>query len=126
MTNTIYNETNNIKNNNNFCLDFLFLLNFFGNDQIPSSLEFGPELNFNCFLKLYYDTLGKNNLNIISSEKKNILDYNINFLNLCKILKEINKLSLFSKIIMLRYFKVPYLITSILTEKLEYKLNEIP
>ena len=124
--NTIYNETNNIKNNNNFCLDFLFLLNFFGNDQIPSSLEFGPELNFNCFLKLYYDTLGKNNLNIISSEKKNILDYNINFLNLCKILKEINKLSLFSKIIMLRYFKVPYLITSILTEKLEYKLNEIP
>lgn len=123
-----YHETNSAKENPdiNFTLDFLLLLNFFGNDFLPSSLEIGPEISFTNLIKTYYQVFGKKKSSIISPYiNNNILKYKINFENLKLWLLEISKTSSFTKIVLLRYFKVPYSITFILTEKLNLELNEI-
>jgi hypothetical protein len=125
----IYNEVNGIKVNkeNNFCLDFLFLLNFFGNDFLPSSLEIGPEISFHYLLKTYHKVFSNLSKGIINPnyDSKNKLYYKIDFDNLKKWLGEINKCSSFTKIILLRYYNLPYYITQILTDKLGLNLKEI-
>ena len=123
-----YSEVNNIKDKKiyNFCLDFLFLLNFFGNDFLPSSLEIGPEMSFNYLVKTYYQVFNKTNKCIINPEYDNKnLNHKINFNNLKDWLIEISKSSSFTKIFLLRHFKVPYNITYILSEKLGLNLTQI-
>ena len=121
-----YFETNNIidKKKNNFILDFLFILNFFGNDFLPSSLEIGPELSFNFLIKSHFLVFGNNN-KIINLENNDVLSYNIDFNKLKQWLLEISKNCSMTKILLLRYYKVPYNITYILTEKLNYNLKKI-
>ena len=121
-----YLETNNLsdKRKNNFILDFLFLLNFFGNDFLPSSLEIGPELSFNYLVKSHYNVL-KENKKVINCSSDKRLKYYINFDNFKIWIKDISKNSSLSKIILIRYYKVPYNITFILAEKLNLSLQEI-
>lgn len=123
-----YFETNLIKEkkSTDFTLDFLFILNFFGNDFLPSSLELGPEISFNYLIKTYYQVFGKKSDSIVNPEyNNNKLLYNLDFNNLKLWLEELSKLSSYTKIILLRYYKVPYNITFILTEKLGLSLPEI-
>ena len=123
---TYYIETNNIneKRKNNFILDFLFLLNFFGNDFLPSSLEIGPELSFNYLVKSHYNVL-RDNKKVINCSNDKRLKYYINFDNFKIWIKDITKNSSLSKIVLIRYYKVPYNITFILAEKLNLSLEEI-
>ena len=124
-----YNEINSIKDDrqNDFCLDFLLLLNFFGNDFLPSSLEIGPEISFNYLLKTYDKVFSQTKKGILSPSytKDNKLYYTINFEIFKNWLIEINKCSSLAKIILLRYYHLPYSITQILTDKLGYNLQEI-
>ncbi len=123
-----YHEINSSKDiqNNNFTLDFLLILNFFGNDFLPSSLEIGPEISFTNLIKTYYQVFNKKTSSIIIPQlNDNVLKYDINFENLKLWLSELLKTSSFTKIILLRYYKVPYNITFILTEKLNLELLEI-
>jgi hypothetical protein len=123
-----YFETNLIKEkkSTDFTLDFLFILNFFGNDFLPSSLELGPEISFNYLIKTYYQVFGKKSDSIVNPEyNNNKLLYNLDFNNLKLWLEELSKLSSYTKIILLRYYKVPYNITFILTDKLRLSLSEI-
>ena len=123
-----YVETNLIKEkkNTDFTLDFLFILNFFGNDFLPSSLELGPEISFNYLIKTYYQVFGKSGNSIVIPEYSNDkLLYNLDFNNLKLWLVEISKVSSYTKIVLLRYFKVPYNITFIITEKLGLNLEEV-
>tara|TARA_B100001093_G_C26853897_1_gene1026439 strand:+ start:404 stop:2599 length:2196 start_codon:yes stop_codon:yes gene_type:complete len=121
-----YIDNNNLsdKRKNNFVLDFLFLLNFFGNDFLPSSFEIGPELSFNGLIKSHFCAL-KDNKKVINFKTDSKLKYFIDFKNLKLWLDEISKNSSMTKIILLRYYKVPYNITFILTEKLNLSLEEI-
>ena len=125
--NNNYLEVNNIKDNkkNNFILDLMFILNFFGNDFLPSSLEIGPEVSFNVLIKTHYNAFINNNEGIIISKDFKNTNYKINFNNLKLWLIELNKNSSFTKIILLRQYKVPYNITYILTERLNLNLTEI-
>lgn len=122
-----YNELNYIKDvkKNNFILDFLFILNFFGNDFLPSSLEIGPEISFNFLIKTHYNVFGNDDKKVINRTNEKDLGYTIDFNNLKNWLREISKNSSFTKIILLRYYKVPYNITFLLTEKLLLNLSEI-
>jgi len=124
-----YNDVNGIKDDkeNGFCLDFLFLLNFFGNDFLPSSLEIGPEISFNYLLKTYDKVFSNSNKGILSPNysKNDKLYYTIDFDKFKGWLIEIDKCSSFTKIILLRYYHLPYMITQILTDKLGYNLVEI-
>ena len=107
-----------------FTLDFLFILNFFGNDFLPSSLELGPEISFNYLIKTYYQVFEKKSNSIVNPEYNNDkLLYNLDFNNLQLWLTELSKVSSYTKIILLRYYKVPYNITFILTEKLGLELR---
>ena len=126
--NNSYNDVNNLKDNinNNFCLDFLLLLNFFGNDFLPSSLEIGPEIGFNYLLKTYDKVFHNSSLKIINPIIKNDkLFYKINFYKLRDWLKEISKCCSLTKILLLRYYRVPFNITQILTDKMGLNLKEI-
>lgn len=123
-----YIETNFVreKRKSNFIIDFLFILNFFGNDFLPSSLEIGPEISFNYLIKTHFSVFGDKNEKVVKrfdTDKK--LNYTIDFNNLKKWLEEISKNSSFTKIILLRYYKVPYNITFLLTDKLNLNLSEI-
>ncbi len=124
--NSNYKECNNCSKEGNFCLDFMIILNFFGNDLLPSSFEIGPEFNLNTLMKIHYNSLGKLSKSLVNSTNENdnnlkILDFNS--LNL--FLREINKNSIFTKIVLLRFYKIPYNIVSIFTDKLNFNLIDV-
>ncbi len=125
--NSNYLETNNLKDQkkNFFFLDFLFILNFFGNDFLPSSLEIGPEISFNTLIKSHYNCFSNSSQGVINFKDIKSLSYSLNYKNLSIWLKELEKNSSFCKIILLREFKVPYNISYILTDKLGLNLSEI-
>ena len=103
-----YNKVNNIKTNNyKIIWDLCYLFYFFGNDHLPSSIEIGPELGLDFFLKTHYKAL--NNNNIINLKKTYI---NINLENLKLLLITINETNEINKtrIILYRYFKITHLI----------------
>ena len=67
-----------------------------------------------------------NNIEGVVIHKNNDrLTYSLNFKNLARWLKELEKNSSFSKIILLRQYKVPYNITYLLTDKLGLNLKDI-
>ena len=118
-----YNNINNTKTNNyKIIWDICLLFLFFGNDHLPSSIEIGPELGLEFFLKKHYIALGKNN--IINLNKTSIsLDLN----NLLLLLEKINetKKNNITKIILQRYFKMNNTLISILVDKLDLDFNQI-
>ena len=127
--NNNYKECNNVSNPGEFCLDFMIILNFFGNDLLPSSFEIGPELSLNTLMKAHYFSLGKEDKSLISnylSEDGDMKPFKkLDLLNLKNFLKEISKTSIFTKIILLRFYKIPYNIVSIFTDKLNFDLLDV-
>ena len=103
----------------------MFILNFFGNDFLPSSLEIGPEISFNTLIKSHYNCFSNSSQGVINFKDIKSLSYSLNYKNLSIWLKELEKNSSFCKIILLREYKVPYNISYILTDKLGLNLSEI-
>jgi len=118
-----YNKVNNIKTNNyKIIWDLCYLFYFFGNDHLPSSIEIGPELGLDFFLKTHYKAL--NNNNIINLKKTYI---NINLENLKLLLITINETNEINKtrIILYRYFKINSYLITIFIDKFKLCFNEI-
>jgi hypothetical protein len=115
----LYNSINNIKTiNYKIIWDLCLLFYFFGNDHLPQSVEIGPELGLEFFIKKHYQALNKNN--IINIKKLNI---SIDINNLKLILEKINetKEHNITRIILQRFFKVNINFVNLLVDKL--KLN---
>ena len=118
----LYNSVNNIKiNNYKIIWDICLLFLFFGNDHLPSSLEIGPELGMEYFLRKHYSALGKNN--IVNLNHTIILDHN----NLKLMLEKINeqKTNNITKIILQRFFKINTQLVNIFVDKLCLDFNKI-
>ena len=112
-----YNTINNTKNNNyKIIWDICLLFLFFGNDHLPSSIEVGPELGLDFFLKCHHNALDKNN--IISIKKSNI---SFDFNNFSLVLKEINKTKIYNitKIMLQRFFKINNNLITLFVDKLQ-------
>jgi hypothetical protein len=115
----LYNNINNIKTiNYKIIWDLCLLFYFFGNDHLPQSVEIGPELGLEFFIKKHYQALNKNN---IINIKKLYISIDIN--NLKLILEKINetKEQNITRIILQRFFKVNINFVNLLVDKL--KLN---
>ena len=95
----IYNTDDN---NYLIILDFLAICYFFGNDYLPQSYWFGPEISFEEILYI----LKKNNKDetIISYENENI---KINWKKFLNFFIELQKKNKISKVKLIRYFKTP-------------------
>ena len=129
--NNLYLTTNNIKlENTTFCYDLLFLFNLFGSDILPNSLEFGPEINFTIIMKTHYNSLfdintGKIKYIINITKENNIVKKSVDYNNLTILFKNLISKKTFSKIILLRHYKVPYSIVTILIDVLNLNLLEV-
>lgn len=119
----IYIEKNGNYFNNYIIYDLCLIFLFFGNDHLPSSFEIGPELSLEYYLKIH-STVFKNNNYIITLVDDKI---NFSFENFCIFLKEIYKRIELNKtkIIIGRYFKINYNITTFLIDKLELNFEKI-
>lgn len=119
----VYNNLNNIKTNNyKIIWDLCLIFFLFGNDHLPSSLEIGPELGLDFFIKKHYQALNKNN--IINLKKSHIT---IDLPNLKLYLEKINqtKTNNVTKIILQRFFKINNQVITLLTDKLEFNFDQI-
>ena len=119
----LYNNINNIKIiNYKIIWDLCLLFYFFGNDHLPSSIEIGPELGLEFFLKKHYQVLNKNN---IINIKKSFISIDIN--NLKLILEKINetKEQNTTRIILQRFFKVNIIFVNLLIDKFKLNYNSI-
>jgi hypothetical protein len=119
----LYNNLNNIKTNNyKIIWDLCLIFFLFGNDHLPSSLEIGPELGLDFFIKKHYQALNKNN--IVGLKKSNIV---INLVNLKQYLEKINETNNnnVTKIILQRFFKINGLIQTLLIDKLDLSFDKI-
>ena len=115
-----YNSINNIKTNNyKIIWDLCLIFYLFGNDHLPSSLEIGPELGLDFFLKKHYEAL--NNKNIVD------LNITINFNNLILYLKAFDETSVsnITKILLQRFFKINVHLVCIFTEKFKFDFEQI-
>jgi hypothetical protein len=124
----LYNTINNCKTNNikiiwDLCLIFIS----FGNDHLPSSIEIGPELGLEFFLKTHYQALNKNNIINIDNSENNISNISVNINNLYLYFSKINetKKQNVTKIILQRYFKINIQLINQLVYKLDLDFNEI-
>jgi hypothetical protein len=120
-----YNDLNKYNNNNKInykiILDILTLIYFFGNDNLPSSLEIACEINLEIMLQTHINVF-KNNGNIIKI-KNNIIKLDID--NLKKWLIEIKKNKTESIVILNKYFKLPYQLVSFLVKKLDCDIYNV-
>jgi hypothetical protein len=119
----MYNNTNNIKNNNyKIIWDLCFIFLFFGNDHLPSSIEVGPELGFEFYFKCHYNSLGKTNF---INNKKSYINIDLKQFNL--FLKEIFKTKdkNITKIILQRFFKINNSLISILIDRLNLDFDKL-
>lgn len=113
----LYNQYNNLDSDKNFKNDYLIvydlclLLFFFGNDHLPTTIQFGPELGIDFIFKL----LHKNKSHIVSLNNDKI---EVNFDILKNTIENINNniLSIMAKILIIRNFKLLPNITNILTD----------
>ena len=112
----LYNNVNNIKTNNfKIIWDLCLIFYLFGNDHLPSSIEIGPELGLEFFLKKHYQALGKSN---IVNIKKTYISLDMeNFKLLCEKINETNIQNI-TRIFLLRFFKLNNLFVSIIVDKL--------
>jgi hypothetical protein len=125
----LYNNLNNIKTNNyKIIWDLCIIFISFGNDHLPSSLEIGPELGLDFFLKTHYLALNNNN-NIITIDNSINIESNIviNLNNLSLYFSKINETRKqnITKIILQRYFKTNTHLINLLVYKLNLDFNEI-
>ncbi len=119
----VYNNTNNIKTNNyKIIWDLCLVFYLFGNDHLPSSVEIGPELGLDFYIKKHYQSVGKNN---IVNLKKSYISIDLNNLALFfdKII-ETNETNT-TKIILQRFFKINSQLISFFVDKLYYNFDQI-
>ena len=118
-----YNTINNIKTNNyKIIWDLCLLFYFFGNDHLPSSTEFGPELGIDFLYTTHYKAL--NNNNIINLKNSFI---NIDLNNLKLLLEKINETNEqnVTKILLYRYFKINNHLVNLFVDKFKLNFEEI-
>lgn len=122
MINCIIKLNNEINNTDKFdyrlVYDFCFLLFLFGNDHVPSSLEFGPEIG----IEFIFTTLHKNKTHLINLNDDKII-VNLSsvvhfFQNINKYIKNIN-----AKILLIRNFKLTINLINILTDSDKLNLD---
>jgi hypothetical protein len=98
--------------------DLCLILFFFGNDNLPSSFEIGPEIGLETIFSIY----SKIPEPIINLNNDNI-ELNMNMFK--KLLEEfqLKNLKYFTKILITRHFKLPPQITSFLIDDNKLNLN---
>lgn len=119
----LYNSLNNIKTNNyKIIWDLCLIFYLFGNDHLPSSIEIGPELSLEYYIKSHYNSLGKHN--IVTLKNSHITIDLKNLLNFCEKIYENNELNI-TKIILQRFFKINTLLISLFVDKFSLNFKEI-
>ena len=119
----LYNTINNIKTNNyKIIWDLCLVFYLFGNDHLPPSIEIGPELGLDFFIKKHYQALNK--ANIVNIKRNHI---SIDFNNFKLFLEKINesKLKNITKIYLLRFFKISNVFLNLLVDKFNITYNNI-
>jgi len=108
----------NLKNNYLIVYDFCLLLFFFGNDHLPTTIQFGSEIGIDFIFKL----LHKNKSHIVTLINDKI---EINFEMLKNTIENINThiSSIVAKILIIRNFKLSINITNILTDNDKLNLD---
>ncbi len=119
----LYSTVNNYKTNNfKIIWDLCFIFFMFGNDHLPSSLEIGPELGLEYYLKKHYQALGKNNMINI---KKSYMTLDLANLSLFLMkINETNEINI-TRIILQRFFKININLINLFTDKLNMDFNKI-
>jgi hypothetical protein len=126
MINCIIKLNNEINNTDKFdyrlIYDFCFLLFLFGNDHLPSSLEFGPEIG----IDFIFTTLNKNKTHLINLNDDKII---VNLSSVKNFFQSINKniKNINAKILIIRNFKLTINLINTLTDsdKLNLDYNSI-
>jgi hypothetical protein len=108
----------NLKNDYLIVYDFCLLLFFFGNDHLPTTIQFGSEIGIDFIFKL----LHKNKSHIVTLINDKI---EINFEMLKNTIENINTniSSIVAKILIIRNFKLSINITNILTDNDKLNLD---
>ncbi len=116
-----YSNLTNKPKNIKIIWDLCFIFYLFGNDNLPSSLEVGPELGLEYFLNYVADNSDDNIINLVNG------NIDINLLNLLKFLKKINndKKKNITRIILQRYFKINLQLINLFVDELKFDFNEI-
>ena len=119
----LYNSLNNIKTNNyKIIWDLCLIFYLFGNDHIPSSIEIGPELGLEYYIKSHYQSLDKNN---IVTLKNSFITIDLKKLqSLFEKIYENNELNI-TKIILQRFFKINTHLLTLLVDKLSLNFEQI-
>jgi hypothetical protein len=112
----LYNNLNGIKTNNyKIVWDLCLIFYLFGNDHLPSSVEIGPELGLDFFIKKHFQALNKTN---IINLKKSYLTLDLsNFKLYLEKINETNKQNT-TKIILQRFFKININLVNLFVDKL--------
>jgi len=118
-----YNNINNIKTNNyKIIWDLCLIFYLFGNDHLPSSIEIGPELGLEYYIKSHYQSLDKNN---IVTLKNSLITIDLKKLQIFfEKINENNELNV-TKIILQRFFKINTQLLILLVDKLSLNFEQI-
>jgi hypothetical protein len=119
----LYNNVNNTKTNNyKIIWDLCWIFFLFGNDHVPSSVEIGPELGLDFFMKRHYQSLGKSN--IITIKKSYIA---IDLKNLLLFFQKIHSTNTanVTRILLQRFFKININLINLFVDKLNWNFNDI-
>jgi hypothetical protein len=116
-----YSNLTNKPKNIKLIWDLCFIFYLFGNDNLPSSLEVGPELGLEYFLNYVADNSDNNIINLVNG------NIDINLKNLLIILKKINndKTKNITRIILQRYFKINLQLINLFVDEFNFNFNEI-
>ena len=101
-------------------LDLMVYFYFFGNDNLPSCLEIGYELNLNFVFKSHYKCFNNKNFLVDISNGKNSLNIN----SLATFLNEIKEKKL-ALIVLVRFYKIHYNLVSFLVDKMNFNLKNL-
>jgi hypothetical protein len=122
IINNIFPYYPSLSNNIKIIWDLCFIFYLFGNDNLPSSLEIGPELGFEYFINVHSSVLSnKTIINMINNEIT--LDLN----SLLLVLKKFNLDSKknITRIILQRYFKINLLLINLFVDELNLDFDGI-
>jgi hypothetical protein len=112
----LYNNVNNIKTNNyKIIWDLCLMFYLFGNDHLPSSVEIGPELGLEFFLKKHFQALEKSN--IVNIKKTYITLDLANLKLMCEKIYETNNQNI-TRIYLSRFFKLNINFINVIVDKL--------
>ena len=117
-----YNNINNIKTNNyQIIWDICLICYLFGNDHLPSSLEIGPELGLEFFLKSHFLALSQNTIvTYIDTLNINLSNFNLLLIQIQK--TYINNIT---KIILQRFFKLNGQLINLFTYEFKFNFSQI-